>query len=187
MSLLASPRIANSSLLRQPSSSSVERQISCPLSQAGASCFCQCVRYQMHMHRASGAHEHPIRSPPLSAARDLSRGRSRDLPVLKLKATRAKSACDRGRGRSCNGQGLHQAREGRQSPSHNLSRSNIEHDGLRRDVFVRAAKSATYSEDPWQEDAARHDVLESMEEVSPEPALERLSTRFIFPPEGESI
>ena len=33
---------------------------------------------------------------------------------------------------------------------------------------MRAAKSATYSEDPWQEDAARHDVLESMEEVPPD-------------------
>ena len=38
---------------------------------------------------------------------------------------------------------------------------------------MRAARSSTYSEDPWQEDSGRHDVLESMEEVGPDPAPER--------------
>ena len=35
-----------------------------------------------------------------------------------------------------------------------------------RDVHVtRAARSATFSEDPWQEDSGRHEVFDSMEEV----------------------
>ena len=35
-----------------------------------------------------------------------------------------------------------------------------------KDVHVtRAARSATFSEDPWQEDSGRHEVFDSMEEV----------------------
>ena len=38
---------------------------------------------------------------------------------------------------------------------------------------VKAAKAGTYSDDPWQEDSGRHEVLESMEEVGNQSNVQR--------------
>ena len=62
----------------------------------------------------------------------------------------------------------------RKGPLHELSK-NRKQQKAKRKLLVRAAKSATFSEDPWQEDSGKHDVLESMEEVGVESALRRLS------------
>ena len=83
-----------------------------------------------------------------------------------LKAARARGACNRGRSLSCDGQGPTQVIDRGKGPSHQPL-DGAKQNRARRAIVVKATKSATYSEDPWQEDSVRHEVLESMEEVGP--------------------
>ena len=128
----------------------------------------------MPMQCASGAHRHACTTLPLSAALCLVKRRKQDIRLPQLRTLRAEGAGSRGTCRSCDGQGSSQANKWKKVSSHQLSQ-NRKQQRNRRESAARAAKSATFSEDPWQEDSGKHDVLESMEEVGGESDQTRFS------------
>jgi len=117
------------------------------------------------MHRASGAHDSTNRSPPLSAAHSLPRSSSRRPTLPRPQNLRARTTCRRGTHRPVNRQKLSHACDWEKSPLQDHRTFNAGQKKSSKTHVVKAAKAGTYSEDDWQEDSGRHEVLESMEEV----------------------
>lgn len=117
------------------------------------------------MHRASGAHDSTNRNPSLSAAHSLPRSCGSGPALPRPQSLRVRKTCRSGTHWPVNRQKLSHACDWEKSPLQDHLTFITRQEKSSKLHVVKAAKAGTFSDDPWQEDSGRHEVLESMEEV----------------------
>lgn len=134
----------------------------------------QCLGHPGGMHRSASTPECSITSHRGSLAHAIPR-KSRGLRVAGAGCFDLRKLAARGPKFQRQRQQGNQACDLKKSPAQGFPRNDARHKKSKRGQPLKAAKTGTFSEDPWQEDSGRHEVLESMEEVGKHHAIARAS------------